>query len=632
MATSRIPLGLADERLVEIGPLGTPGVDANPDEIAVTDAAALFERRAAHHHSGFRITSVNATAIADIVRGLDGLPLAIEMAAALIGLRTPQQIAAAIDERFSLVHHDDVEARHQTLRSMLDWSYEMLTPDQQIVFARLSVFAAGFDAETAAAVCGDGPDDRDRIADHLEALRLRSLVRRTGGTPDRYELLDTMRAYGHDVVAHHGEDRALRRRHLVTMRELTERLALGLTGPDQPSVFARLRQERLEIQQALEQAVVGDDRESLVDIALRLTPWWRIDLAPDNEGLRWTLAAIEHTDDPRASALLLAGAALLVHENDTDHARSLAAEAEAAARQLSDPDDARTRMLVLSICGDVLTRTDDFELAAALLDEAHGWFTQHDDDWGRGYTGLRLFRVMATSAPSLPEAEAAADEFVTALERAGDLHLLAYAHVARASMYRLHGRGAEAVAAVQAARSIGAPLGLVYLDAESLSIEAQTSLALGDADTAATAIADLRRVVNQRAWREGRLAVSALDAELALTVGEYARAHRSMLEIVGADGFSVRPGFLDVASLLVLASSLMGEQPDIPRPDDESLDSLWPWERIEVLYRLAAAAQASERSPVAHVRAALELCREVDAPVWQAAVTQLAAWIAELRT
>lgn len=628
VTTSRIPVGLDDEISLAIDPLAVPDTGADPIEARELDAMRLFEARAARPHSGFRVTTVNAAAVAAIVRHLDGLPLAIEMAAALVGLRTPQQIAQSLDSRFELLHPGAADARHETLRSLLDWSYELLTREQQVLFARLSTFAAGFDAVSAAAVCGDDVIDGGRVGDQLEALRTRSLLTVAPGPSARYDMFDTMRAYGRDLVRHLGETRRLRDRHLDFVKRLVRELGPRVRGTDQAQVFARLRAERLEIQRALDWAESVGDHQAIVEIAVQLLPWWRIELVPE-EGMRWALLAREHTHDPRALGRLAAGAALLGHAGDRQRSRVLIDAAVEAVERLDVLSP--TRAFTLATAGDACTVIGEADLAEELLTAAQRCYREIGDDWGVGYTGLRLFRVLATRAPDLATAEAAAAEFLAALERSGDRHLLAYAHLSRTSMYRLHGRNREALNAARTARALSAPLELVYLDVELLTIEAQLSLSFGDLAIAQEAVAGLRRLVDRRAWSDVKVTVAVLQAELDLACGEYERAHRALEAVLSTHDLNDRRDLADVRSLAALAGSLAGEHFELVDPGAEILAGLWPWDRIEALYRMAAACVLGGRSPVGHLRAALELCRQVDAPVWRTAATQLSARFARAR-
>lgn len=624
LSTSRIALHLDGEQVYTLDPLPVPDVRTDPRDSLEFDAMRLFEMRAARHHTGFRITTVNAAAVQAIVHRLDGLPLAIEMAAALVGLRTPQQIAESLDTRFELIHPRATDPRHETLRSLLDWSYELLTPEQQLLLGRLSTFAGGFDAISAAAVCAGDEIDPHHVGDLLEALRMRSLVNTVSTDPVRYGMFDTMRAYGRDLVVHLGQTRELRDRHLAFVRGLVSDLAPRVFGPDQASVFGRLRRERMEIQHALEWAEsIGDD-DAIVEIAAQLLPWWRIELVPE-EGVHWALLACERTHHPETLGRLCAGVALLGHASEPVRSRELI---DRAVEAVQSRRHSRERAFVLATAGDACTVLGETERAERLLSEAQRWYREVGDDWGLGYTGLRLFRVLATRAPDLSVAEAAADEFVAALDRSGDTHLLAYAHLARTSMYRLHGRSRQALSAARSARTLSAPLELVYLDAELLTIEAQLSLAFGELASAEQAIAGLRRLGDRRAWTDLQSTAAVLVAELDLARGDYPRAHRILVELASNHDGSDRGDDVDLASIAALAAALTGADFEATTPNSEVLSRLWPWERIEVLYRLAAACVHAGRDPVAHLRAALELLQDVDAPVWRIAAAELAAHLA----
>src|SRR6185437_12582474 len=204
LATSREPLNITGEALWPVGPL------------AESPAERLFAERAAAVSPGFRPTAENSAAVSRICQALDGMPLAIELAAARARTMTPAQIADRLDQRFRLLTAGSrtVLPRHQTLRAVVDWSWDLLDDTERALLRRLSVFTGGATLEAAEQVCATGPVAGDDVHDLLTALADKSLltVRQTQDGP-RYLQLETIREYGRERLAEAGEAEALRRRH-----------------------------------------------------------------------------------------------------------------------------------------------------------------------------------------------------------------------------------------------------------------------------------------------------------------------------------------------------------------------------------------------------------------------------------
>ena len=246
LATSREGLALAGERILALRSLAVPDLDATGGAAAAADAVRLFVERARDARSGFALQDDNAAAIAQICRRLDGIPLAIELAAAWVQAMSPQEIATRLDDQFRLLRggtHGAVE-RHQTLRRTIDWSYDLLSVDERIVLDRLSVFAGGASLDDVeAVVAGDTIDEVD-VVEHLSALVRRSLVladEADGRT--RYRLLETVRQYAHEHLEDSGAAEAMQRRHAVHYAALAEQAGPALRGSEQLAWIERLTPE-----------------------------------------------------------------------------------------------------------------------------------------------------------------------------------------------------------------------------------------------------------------------------------------------------------------------------------------------------------------------------------------------------
>jgi predicted ATPase/class 3 adenylate cyclase len=216
LATSREGLGIEGERLVPVPSLGVPGASADLAAITEAEAVRLFAERAAAVKPGFQVTAENAAAVAEVVRRLDGIALAIELAAARVPAMTPAELAKRLDRSFAVLAggRRGAVARHQTLRATIDWSFELLAEPEQVLLARLAVFAGGCTLEAAEAVCSGEGIDPDAVFDLLASLVARSLVvAEDYGPESRYRLLETIRQYGEERLEQAGETERWRARH-----------------------------------------------------------------------------------------------------------------------------------------------------------------------------------------------------------------------------------------------------------------------------------------------------------------------------------------------------------------------------------------------------------------------------------
>ena len=248
LATAREALGIDGERLVPVPPLGVPGASA--DLAAITDAEAvrLFADRAAAVRPGFRVTAENAAAVAAVVRRVDGIALAIELAAALVPVMTVAELARRLERNFAVLGagRRGGEARHQTLRATIDWSFNLLTEPEQALLGRLAVFAGGCTPEAGEAVCGGEGIDPGAVFDLLAKLVMRSLVvAEDKGTETRYRLLEPIRQYGEQHLDQAGQAGRWRARHAGYYADLLGRVREHARDPDQEMFWtARLSAEQ----------------------------------------------------------------------------------------------------------------------------------------------------------------------------------------------------------------------------------------------------------------------------------------------------------------------------------------------------------------------------------------------------
>ena len=264
LATSQQALGVGGEQVFALRPLSLPAPDAGMAAASGSDAVSLFAQRATAVRGDFALSPANVAAVGEICRRLDGIPLAIELAAARVAALGPAEIAGLLDERFRLLTRgrSDAARRQQTLQATVEWSYGLLGEADGRVFDCLGVFPGSFDAEAAVAVADAGGLARWDVLDGLTELVGKSLVVQEEGLDQasRYRLLETMRAYAGQQPAAAGEPDRLRHRHAEHYAAFAERAGLEVTGPAQLEWQPRIRAERDNLQAAVTWALSSGDQ------------------------------------------------------------------------------------------------------------------------------------------------------------------------------------------------------------------------------------------------------------------------------------------------------------------------------------------------------------------------------------
>lgn len=303
VATSREPLGIAGEHLVQVPPLGMPPVGATPAEALAHPAVRLFADRAAAASPGFAVDEASVGPVVEVCRRLDGLPLALELAAARLRSMPVAQIAARLDDRFRLLTGGSRAAlpRQRTLRAVVDWSWELLTEPERTLVRRLAVFPAGVTADAAEAVCAGGGVDRADVVDLLAALVDRSLlvlVAADGTGATRYRMLETIREYGTERMAEVGELAAIRTAHARHYAALVDEADPHLRSPEQLLWLRRLVADRENVNAALRWLADSGDAARALRLSVSLA-WFGFLTGGHNDviaQLRLALAVPGETD------------------------------------------------------------------------------------------------------------------------------------------------------------------------------------------------------------------------------------------------------------------------------------------------------------------------------------------------
>jgi predicted ATPase len=396
LATSREALGIAGETPRRVPSLALPDARQPPsaEAVAHSEAVRLFAERAATAAPGFAVTAENAAAVVAICRRLDGIPLALELAAARVRVLPPQQLAARLEDRFRLLTGGSRTAppRQQTLRATLDWSYALLSEPERALFERLAVFAGGWTLEAAEAVGADPEEEwigAGEVLDLLTRLVDKSLVvvaeAQPGGTA-RYRLLETVRQYGGQRLAAGGAGPgaidAVRRRHAAHYLALAEQAAPHLTGPHQLVCLARLEAEQDNLRAALRWYLDGQDAPAGLRLAEALWGYWYLRHRSAEAGA-WcaellTASRTEAAGTLRARALRLAG---IVKGNagDAAGASRLLEEGLAVARLAGDDAQLARTLTALGFVG---RARGDYAAARRHLEEALAICRRLGDRWG----------------------------------------------------------------------------------------------------------------------------------------------------------------------------------------------------------------------------------------------------------
>lgn len=424
LVTSRVSLRLSGEQEYSVSPLALPdiGQPTTPDTLAQYAAVALFVQQAQAARSDFQLTDENAAAIAEICRSLDGLPLALELAAARIKVLPPPALLTRLANRLKLLVGGprDRTARQQTLRGAIDWSYDLLEPPDQVLFARLGVFVGGCTLEACEIVCATSDDPMFDVLDGLASLVDKSLLRQYEGQDGepRFRMLETIREYAQERLAKSTEAPDLGRQHAIYFLELAETAEPELTGADQAQWMKRLETEQDNLRAVLRWATEHTEPEIGARLAFALWRFWDRGghLIEGRERLEAAVATSTDLEPALRAKILHATGNLSRGHGDFDRARVLYTDALAIRRGLSDK-----RALVASLhgLGNVAFDQGDYQIALPILEEALGLWRELGDTWGMALEQLVMGEIAWCQA-DFPRAARLLNESLSLYEQQGD--------------------------------------------------------------------------------------------------------------------------------------------------------------------------------------------------------------------
>jgi predicted ATPase/DNA-binding CsgD family transcriptional regulator len=430
LVTSRQALHVGGEHEFPVPPLALPDPAQTLTACALASipAVALFVERARATNPAFQLTDATAPVIAAICARLDGLPLALELAAARLKILSPEALLARLERRIPLLTGGarDLPARQQTLRATIAWSTQLLNAEEQRLFARLSIFVGGFRLEAAERV-GELADNRPlAIVDGIASLVDQSLLQRLGRVEDepRFGMLETIREFASEQLAASGEYDAIARRHAAYYLAFAEQTHLDLSTPGQEQVLARIEEEHDNLREALGWAIGAREGETALRLATALGQFWAI-RGYLEEGTRWLAAAREVGTEapPLVRARALSQASYLVRmTGDYMLAQTLAAEGLAIGRTAHDPRTIAHALYNLALIaqyqGDTATARTHYEERLAIVRAL-------DDKAGIAIT-LGNLGELARLRGDYPAAQALKAESLALLRAVGDPQGIAY--------------------------------------------------------------------------------------------------------------------------------------------------------------------------------------------------------------
>jgi predicted ATPase len=483
LVTSREPLHLPGEQEYPVPPLSVPDQRSlqrpDPGLLSQYEAVALFLERAQAVKPGFQISNDSAPAVAEICIRLDGLPLAIELSAARVKLLSPQAILVRLDQRLKLLtgRARGVPARQQTLRSAIDWSYELLEEPERRLFARLAVFVGGCTLEAAEAVCGPDVDLGVDVLDAMASLVDKSLIRQqeTSEGEPRFGMLETIREYALERLEADPNARGVRGRHGQYFAQLAERAKEGLwRGPSQQAWLDRLEDEHANLRAALAWLLEQQQTDKALQIVSGVWMFWLI-RGYLREGQRWSEEALARAD--RSPSVLRADVMATLGEfyrfqGDFERSTRVKEEALSVFRRT----DQRLTAATLHDLGEIAQAQGQYERALELHDESLALRRQLGDKGGIAHA-LSGLADLGIRTGDLPRATALYEEVLKTAREVQDTSFAAFTLVNLAHIARLQANEARATSLLQEGLSLASRQGETYILVEYL--EEVAAVALG---------------------------------------------------------------------------------------------------------------------------------------------------------
>jgi predicted ATPase/transcriptional regulator with XRE-family HTH domain len=429
LVSSRAPLRVRGEREYPVFPLAVPDPTRTPGvkEVAASAAATLFIERAKEASGSFELTQANAAAVAAICWRLEGLPLALELAAAQTRFLGPTALLSRLDQALEARGARDLPERQRTMRATLDWSHELLDEPERQLFRRLSVFTGGFELEAAEEVCAAGALEAEEVLVLLGKLVEQSLVvaevswgvERLHATSVRYRMLEPVRQYAQELLEERGEEEGVRARHAAHYLALAEEAEPRIKGQDQIEWLDRLEGENDNFRAAIGWLLEAGDVQTAARFGWALSMYW-VMRARHGEGrllMEQTLA--QGGDDLPAqmrARVFWALGACVYGLGDDEHLLEISEEGAALFRRAGDRHG---EGYMLGMMGFATLRLNELERAGRALEEALEVFREHEDAWGSAHV-LNYLAIAPLRRGEYRRAAGYAEEALALTRQTGD--------------------------------------------------------------------------------------------------------------------------------------------------------------------------------------------------------------------
>jgi predicted ATPase len=519
LATSREPLGITGEALWQVEPLALPEPDADRGDIEASPAVQLLRDRAGAVRKDLAVDSDVLSTLVRICQSLDGMPLAIELAAARLRTMSVEQLAERLHDRFRLLTGGSRTAlpRHKTLRAVVDWSWELLTDAERTVLRRLSVFSGGASLQAAERVCADEAVERELMLELLTSLAEKSLLLTDGHGAPRYRMSATIKEYAAQRLAEAGESDPARRAHLAFFTELAETAEPHLRRAEQLQWLATLGAEHDNLGAAMRGALAAGEADAAMRLAAAAGYYWWLS-GHKAEGIELIVAATELPgeviDEIRAMVYALVVVFVTSGRGDEHQAEEWIRKAHKLSRR------SLGRYPVLRLVDPLERMLQGPEAALRAFER----LVDDEDPWIRALVRLHLGKMRIILGDGGREVDAHLERALGEFRAIGERFGISFALTELADRIATRGEFAAACQhyeeAVAVVTEIGAAEDVIRMRAR----QAQLYWLLGDEDSSAAAIAEAERCAERVTWPDALVELAFAKAELARWGGDAAEA------------------------------------------------------------------------------------------------------------
>jgi predicted ATPase len=527
LATSREPLGITGEALWLVEPLALPEGDASPGEIESSPAVRLLRDRAGAVRRDlavpYQLDDRTLSAMVRVCRALDGMPLAIELAAARLRTMSIDQLARGLDDRFRLLTSGSRTAlpRHKTLRAVIDWSWELLTDAERMVLRRLSVFSGGASLEAAERVCVGDQVEPEQVLELLTALAEKSLLLAEGDRAPRYRMLGTIKEYAAHRLAEAGEPDFARHAHLAYFTELAETADPHLRRAEQLEWLAALEVEHDNIGSAMRGAIAAGEAHGAMRLAAGAGWYWWLG-GHKAEGNELITAATtipgEVADEVRA--LVYAFVVMFLSSGRGDQYQ--VAEWIHEAHRLSQRSQHGNPLLGL------IAPLERMLQAPAAFLPAWESVLDNEDPWVRALARLQLGKMRIMLGQGGRDADAYLEAALAEFRAIGERWGISFALTELADRIAVRGEFAAACEYYEQAVAVVTEVGAIEDVIRMRSVQAQLYWLLGDQDSSVAALAEAQRCAERVTWPDALAELALSKAELARWAGHAEEAKKQL--------------------------------------------------------------------------------------------------------